>query len=164
MKKVRLIFFAFITFIVSICYTGCIKDCKCNHNHTYKCDCDCIELSTRYFVVKRHDWKWNNAFGRYEYSFDGIHEITKHVYEQGLLQVGVFITEEINGKSYEVLKPLPFVQTYAEFLDDGTIYYYTETISYDIMPNSILFSIQASDLFDGDGYLQTYEFKVSIIQ
>jgi hypothetical protein len=81
-----------------------------------------------------------------------------------MLNAGVFITEKVNGHSYEVLKPLPFVQTYAEYDVNGDEFFYTETISYDIMPNSIMFSIQASDLYNGDEYLQTYEFKVSIIQ
>jgi hypothetical protein len=159
MKNMRLNLLLSLALIWATCLTGCkSNDCKCNHNY------DCIELSTKYFTVEKNDWVWNNYFGRFEYSFDNVSVITKKVYEKGLVHVGVFITEGVEGESYEVLKPLPFVQTYAEHFENGEIIYYTETISYDIMPNSILFSIQASDLYDGDEYLQAYEFKVSIIQ
>jgi hypothetical protein len=139
----------------------CLTGCTVNEN---KCDHDCIELSTKYFTVKKNDWRWNDTFRRFEYRFYNVKEITNYVYEKGLVHVGVFITETVNNNSYEVLKSLPFVQTWAEPDDFGGEYYYTETFSYDITPNSILFSIQESDLWDGGEYLDTYEFKVSIIQ
>ena len=148
MKKTGLLLKIFLIISVTMCYTSCtVEDCKCSP-----------DMKTMYFKVDFEDWWWNSNFERFEYMFD-VPDITNNIYNKGLVHAGVFIIEiGQGGKKYEVLKPLPFVQTYA----DGS-YTYTETISYDISPGSILFNIQASDLYAGDEFLQTYNFKVSIL-
>ena len=162
MKRTSLFLKIILIFSLTMSFTGCIVDeCKCGRSH----DCTCppygetTNLTTLLFTVNVDSWWWNPSFGRFEYMFDAP-KITNTIYANGLVHAGVFIKEMgTGGKEYEVLKMLPFVQTYP----DGDTYTYTETISYDISPGSIMFTIQCSDLYTGDEFLQTYEFKVSIL-
>jgi len=150
MKKKILIFKLLLVLSLPLFFTGCTVDnCNCGRHIDCKCGYH-VGLTTKYFTVNSRQWAWNMAVGRYECAFN-IPEITQKIYDEGLVHAGVFITEN----NFEVLKSLPFVQTYKD-----NIGIYTETISYDIAPGSILFSIQASDLSDGL-YFDKLEFKVS---
>ena len=143
------IFFLIITFG----FTGCIK------KEYYEIG---VELDVYNITIDYYDWYWNPSFERYEYVVE-FNKITKNVFEKGYVNVQIFVKEKnSDGSEYVILKPLPFVQTYRDLEDDE--YKYTETISYDVSPGDILFSIQTSDLWDGDEWLDTYKFKVSIMQ
>lgn len=117
---------------------------------------------TEYFTVEAADWIWNDLYQRYEYAFP-YNRIDNYVYEQSPVTTGVYVMEDgfdDRGRPvrYEVLKPMPFVQSYME----SPTVKYTETISFDISPGWITFFVQASDLSDADQYLATYDFKVSV--
>ena len=120
---------------------------------------DGVDLDVRVFTVDVSDWSWNQNYQRYEcmFLFD---EITEYIYNEGFINAQVYISEVNRNGNYETLKPLPFVQTYLT----ATRTTYTETISYDVSPGSILFSIQSSDLTDNSQWLNTYSFKVSIMK
>ena len=114
-------------------------------------------------AVKKADWKWVVADGRYEAIYD-LPELTKFIYENGALICNVFIGQQ--GVD-EVQKPLPFIHTYYEGEDNlGNPILYTETISCDFQlgtPNTVAFYIQASDLGRDDTILANYNFRVVLI-
>ena len=118
-----------------------------------------VELDVHILTVEINDWEWNPSFRRYEclFIFD---EITEDVYLNGFVNAQVFVLENDGGISYETLKPLPFVQSYF----DAARVPYTETISYDVSPGSILFSFQLSDLQNNSQWLKRCKFKVSIMK
>ena len=141
--------------IITFGFTGCIKR---EYNEFYEIG---VELDVYNINVGINDWVWNPTIKRYEY-LRGFNQITKNIYEKGFVNAQVFVWEvNDDGSKYETLKPLPFVQSYYDSIFDVT---YTETISYDISPGYILFSIQLSDLYDSDEWLNSYSFKVSIIK
>jgi len=119
-----------------------------------------VELDVHVLTVDFNDWVWNPNYKRYECLFE-FDEITERIYEKGFVNAQIFVWEENRGSNYETLKPLPFVQSY---YDPSNRVHYTETISYDVSPGYILFSIQLSDLYDGNQWLKTYSFKVSIMK
>ena len=118
-----------------------------------------VDLDVRIFTADVSDWSWNSNYQRYECTFI-FDEITEYIYNEGFVNAQVYILENNKGNEYETLNPLPHVQTYLT----GVRLPYTETISYDVSPGYILFSIQASDLTDNRQMLATYSFKVSIIK
>ena len=147
--------------IIAFGFTGCIKreyiDVHEHYNEYY----EGVELIVYNITVGINDWVWNPSIKRYECLLE-FSNITNNIYEKGYVNAQIFVWENNNnGSQYETLKPLPFVQSYYDDRYDIT---YTETISYDISPGYILFSIQMSDLYDGDEWLISYSFKVSIIK
>ena len=154
MKKTGLLLKIFLIFSLTMCFTACtvVEECNCGKQYI-------PDLKSLFFTVDVKDWWWNGNLGRYEFQFNAP-DITNNIYENGLVHAGIFIWESGSGGNYEVLKSLPYVQSYYDARYDIT---YTETISYDISPGSILFCIQLSDLYSGDEFLQTYEFKVSLL-
>lgn len=127
--------------------------------------CDAFEetaLETRVVEVRWGDWSWNSIYKRYECVVN-YPSITNYVYEKGTVQGALFLLEtgyddRGNPVDYEVLKPLPFIETY---LDEGKSY--TRTISFDISPRCITFYIQESDLSDSKDFLSDYQFKVTLL-
>ena len=121
---------------------------------------DGVDLDVHVLTVDINDWIWNSNYQRYECAFR-FDELTAYIYDEGFVNAQVYIWEKDRGSNeYETLKPLPFVQTYLT----GARVTYTETISYDVSPGSILFSIQSSDLSSNSQYLDRYSFKVSIMK
>lgn len=117
------------------------------------------EMNTRHFTVHLRDWDWNDVYKRYECQID-FSAINRRILDEGEVQGSVYITETGYGNRVrEVIKPLPFVQSYEE----GKVTY-TETISFDVSLRNITFYIQASDLSDTDKYLTDYQFKVTIFR
>ena len=151
------IFFLIITFG----FSGCIKKEYFEDYHDHHYYETGVELSVYNFTIGINDWVWNSAIQRYE-CVRNFKEITKDIYEEGFVNAQIFVWEKNrDGSEYETLKPLPFVQSYYDDVEDVT---YTETISYDISLGSILFSIQLSELWSTDEWLDDYEFKVSIMK
>ena len=118
-----------------------------------------VDLDVYNITVYKDDWAWNPDIKRYECLFE-FNEITENVYKNGFVHAQVFVLEGRGSNTYQTLKPLPFVQSYEPV---GRVPY-TETISYDVSPGSILFSIQMSDLSNTYQWLNTYSFKVSIMK
>jgi len=118
-----------------------------------------VELDVHVLIVRFNDWVWNPEIKRYECLFE-FDAITEKVYESGFVHAQVFVLEGRGSNKYQTLKPLPFVQSYEPV---GRVPY-TETISYDVSPGSILFSIQLSDLSNTYQWLDEYSFKVSIMR
>ena len=154
--------------IIALGFTGCTKKEYFDvHEHYYDVHeyyeyYEGVKLVVYNIEVDVNDWVWNPKFERFEYvvEFD---KITEDVYENGYVNAQIFVWEENEkGELYEILKPLPFVQTYRDW--DNSNIKYTETISYDISPGDILFSIQSSNLSRDNRVLNTYWFKVSIMQ
>ena len=170
MKTINHIFKILVFFlIITLGFTGCTKKEYFDvHEHYYDVHeyyeyYEGVKLVVYNITVDVNDWVWNQNFERFEYivEFD---KITEDVYETGFVNAQIFVWEENrDGSVYETLKPLPFVQTYRDQRVSQN-YTYTETISYDVSPGYILFSIQLSDLYDSDQWLNTYSFKVSIMQ
>lgn len=111
--------------------------------------------------VKKTDWEWFDDTGRYEAVYD-LPELTKFIYEDGA-QIGyVFIGEQgVN----EVQKSLPYIHTYYEEDENGSIMY-TETISCDYQlgsPSTVAFYIQGSDLGRADYNLADYNFRIVLV-
>ena len=138
--------FSLLFLLITVCFTSC-------EYH------EGVELDVYNITVYKNDWVWNSNIRRYEclLRFD---EITERVYEKGFVNAQIFIWEENRNGNYETLKPLPFVQSY---YDPVSRVPYTETISYDVSPGYILFSIQLSNLNDSNQWLEEYSFKVSIM-
>ncbi|MDR2927267.1 MAG: hypothetical protein LBV41_03560 [Cytophagaceae bacterium] len=114
---------------------------------------EAVDIRTYTFTVRRSDWRWNRYSNRFDYLCN-FPELTGNIYNHGIIDAKVYIMEGTT----ETLKPLPYVQTY---LDEN--YVYTETISYDVSPGEIMFTVQASDLSNSDAYLQTLDFKISLM-
>lgn len=123
---------------------------------------DGTDMWTDQFTVLKDHWVWNERYERYEYIRDW-NEIDEYMYEEGVVNCGVFITEltEDGRDKYEVLRSLPFVHSYADRF--GT---YTQTIGYDIAYGSnnryIAFYIQASDLSGDRPAVDNYTFKITL--
>ena len=147
--------------LITVSFSGCIKKEYYEDYHDHYYNVNGVELAVYNFTIDINDWVWNTTIQRYE-CLRSFKEITKDIYENGYVNAQIFVwEEERDGSEYETLKPLPFVQSYYDRDNDVT---YTETISYDISPGSILFSIQSSDLRDDDRWLIDYDFKVSIMK
>jgi hypothetical protein len=116
------------------------------------------EIQTEHFTVKQRDWQWNNDYKRYEYIFDYA-GLGRDIYEEGTVLGGVYVNEvDPGGGTYEVLKTLPYVESFP-YQNRS----YTRTISFDIAPRQVTFYIQSSDLSDDEGDLGTYEFKITLV-
>ena len=111
-----------------------------------------VDMLTKRFTVRARHWEWNESYRRLEYIYNW-DEIDRYMYEKGSVSCGVFVREG----EYEFLRSLPFVQTYT---DHGEVF--TRTMSYDIVPGSIAFYIQDSDLAYLDGATQDYTFKITL--
>ena len=150
--------------LITVSFSGCIKKeyFEDYHEHYYDVYETGVELSVYNFTIDMNDWVWNQIYQRYE-CVRNFKEITEYIYEKGFVNAQIFVWEEYrDGSEYETLKPLPFVQSY---FDKVTNMPYTETISYDVSPGYILFSIQLSELWDTDEWLADYyDFKVSIMK
>ena len=149
--------------IITFGFSGCIKKeyFEDYHEHYYDVYETGVELSIYNFTIGINDWIWNSTIKRYECLLK-FNEITEYIYEKGFVNAQIFVWEKNrDGSEYETLKPLPFVQSYYDEVNDV---YFTETISYDVSPGHILFGIQLSDLWDSDHRLDEYDFKVSIMK
>jgi hypothetical protein len=121
-----------------------------------------VEMRTDRFEVLAEDWVWNDIYKRYEYVSD-YREIDNYMYYDGAVAAGVYITE-INdqGKSYEVLRPLPF-----EFYVTDRGRTITGTVGYDVSPGDnrypgqIAFYIQPANQVENIIFLNDYLFKVT---
>ena len=162
MKKIyRTQKISLLILLITVAFSGCIKKEYYEDYYDQYYTVNGVELSVYNFTIGINDWKWNTAIQRYECLRD-FKEITKDIYEDGYVNAQIFVWEvERDGSEYETLKPLPFVQSY---FDEVTNMPFTETISYDISPGYILFSIQLSELWSTDEWLIDYDFKVSIMK
>lgn len=116
------------------------------------------------YTVNKSAWEWNTNAEQYEAVFD-LEQLTEFIYKDGAILGYVFIGEQ--GKD-EVQKTLPYINTYKEKLNDGTIITYTETISFDVQyaangKSTVAFFIKASDLARADEYLANYKFRIVLI-
>jgi len=122
-------------------------------------------MTTRNITVNQGRFEWNEIYRRYEFWAD-MREITNDIYQNGVVTVSLYIKENgyDNGQpvEYDVLKPLPFLQSYA--IGGNINDTFTENISFDISPGLVGFSIQASDLSDAAPFLGSYVFKVTVFQ
>ena len=149
--------------IITFGFSGCIKKeyFEDYHDHYHSYYETGVELTVYNFTIGINDWKWNQIYERYECVLN-FKEITEYIYEKGFVNAQVFVWEKNrDGSEYETLKPLPFVQSYFDEFENIP---YTETISYDVSPGYILFSIQLSELWSTDEWLNDYDFKVSIMK
>jgi hypothetical protein len=152
--------------LVVIGLAGCFKDeCDCGSMH--ECTCGRVPRQDTFFFDtggsnSSYNWIYNDIYRRYECLAD-FPALTEDIYTYSMIHAGVYVYEigYENGKEeeFEVLKMLPFVHTYID--RDGVIY--TETISYDVTPGSVMFQIQTSDLLYPEFYSPRYEFKVTLM-
>jgi len=127
------------------------------------------EIETYFFeVLATNDtkvenrWKWNQEMGRFECIFD-LPALNQKIYEQGLVQAGVFFWEPISDtEGYETLKNLQFERTY---WDEDTDQFYTEFMNFDVTldPATICFYVQTSNGIGYADFLKDREFKVSLL-
>jgi len=119
------------------------------------CEIEDSSVESFSFAVNAKDWEWNPTYGRYEVFYD-FPELTKRVYENGVVVGAIFVNEG----SVETQTSLPYSQTYVS--PTGT---YVETISFDTamgrMP-TICFYIQRSDKL-GTRPNTTRNFKITLI-
>lgn len=101
-----------------------------------------------FYTVKRADWKWNDAYERYEVFFDN-RNVDDYMYEHGVSNGYVWIFED----GVETRKDLEYTYT---IWDDVT--WYDVVISYDISPGSIGFFVRS---ISGDG--STGAFDLTLI-
>lgn len=150
----------FLPLAALACIAMTVSSCSDDKHYYYY---EGANFTTVTYTINRNKWEWNDDYERYEY-VARCPEITDYIFEEGTVTGGVFITEDgydDKGRpvSFEVVKTLPFVQSYYDVPADVT---YTETISFDYTPGWVAFYIQASDLSDTDEYLATYDFKLNI--
>lgn len=115
------------------------------------------------FIVKQIDWVWNADYDRYEYVFP-YREIDDYIFDLGTVNGGIYITErgyDNSGRpvSFEVVKPLPFLQSRYDQPSDTR---YTSTISFDYTPGFVAFYIQSSDFEQRPELLETFTFKLNV--
>lgn len=115
------------------------------------------EMYTTSFTVSRNQWGWNSNTNRYECFYD-VPELTKQVYDNGAMNVYVFLDPRTSD---EIQIPLPDIFTYKIDNGDGTYTPYDERISCDFVIGQVGVYLQASDLIrDDDAIPDKYEFKL----
>ena len=153
-KLLNLTKVALLIFSISFLFGSCTKEYYTNDVYID----NPIVINFVPFTVKKADWKWNPEESRYEY-FIAFPELTKHMYDNGVINASIFRIDELNN--IEVQTPLPYVKHWL----DGNKISFTEVISYDISyeDKSIGFYIQSSKMAPDEEAKKDYEFKVSVI-
>jgi len=110
------------------------------------------------FDVFKNNWVWNDDTRRYEYFFD-FEELDTKIYTLGAINVTVITNPTTDDK---IQYPVPYPYVFGIEQPDGTLYTYTQYVSYDAVPGNIGFFLQSSDLGEDDFDLIDCRFKVTL--